>query len=111
VVIEHPLVAEVAVVPSPDPIRLAVPKAYVALVASAEPSAEVAESILKYCHDNLAPYKRIRRLEFYELPKTVSGKIRGVDLRKREGEIRASGGGESKASTEYADTDFPGLKG
>ena len=111
VVIEHPAVAEVAVVPSPDPIRLAVPKAYVALAGGYEPTAETAESILKHCRDGLAPYKRIRRLEFYELPKTVSGKIRRVDLRKRETEIHSADGGETKASTEYADSDFPTLKG
>lgn len=111
VVIEHPQVAEVAVVPSPDPIRLAVPKAYVSLVAGVEPSAEVAESILKHCRDGLAPYKRIRRLEFFDLPKTVSGKIRRVELRKREQETHASDGGATTSATEYADTDFPSLKG
>ena len=111
VVIEHPAVAEVAVVPSPDPIRLAVPKAYVALANGYEPNAETAEAILKHCRDGLAPYKRIRRLEFYELPKTVSGKIRRVDLRKRETEIHSADGGETTASTEFADSDFPSLKG
>lgn len=111
VVIEHAAVAEVAVVPSPDPIRLAVPKAYVALAQGWEPTAETAEQILKHCRDGLAPYKRIRRLEFFDLPKTVSGKIRRVDLRKREGEIHVADGGETKASTEFADTDFPSLKG
>ncbi|MDN5785112.1 MAG: AMP-binding protein, partial [Corynebacterium casei] len=111
VVIEHAAVAEVAVVPSPDPIRLAVPKAYVVLARGFEPDAQTAESILKHCRDGLAPYKRIRRLEFFELPKTVSGKIRRVDLRKRENEIHAEDGGEKKASTEFADSDFPALKG
>ncbi|OFK69280.1 AMP-binding protein [Corynebacterium sp. HMSC074A09] len=111
VVIEHPAVAEVAVVPSPDPIRLAVPKAYVALANGYEPNAETAEAILKHCRDGLAPYKRIRRLEFYELPKTVSGKIRRVDLRKRETEIHSADGGETTASTEFADSDFPSPKG
>ncbi|MGO4956300.1 AMP-binding protein [Luteococcus sp. Sow4_B9] len=110
-VIEHPAVAEVAVVPSPDPIRLAVPKAYVVLAAGHEPTAETAESILKHCRETLAPYKRIRRLEFHDLPKTVSGKIRRVDLRKRENEIHAADGGADKASTEFADTDFPSLRG
>lgn len=110
-VIEHEAVAEVAVVPSPDPIRLAVPKAYVALAAGFSPSAETAESILKHCREALAPYKRIRRIEFYELPKTVSGKIRRVDLRKRENEIHAFDGGATSVSTEFADTDFPSLKG
>ncbi|QPK79838.1 AMP-binding protein [Corynebacterium lizhenjunii] len=111
VVIEHPAVAEVAVVPSPDPIRLAVPKAYVALAPGHEPTAETAEDILRHCRDGLAPYKRIRRLEFFELPKTVSGKIRRVELRKRETEIHAADGGQTSASTEFADTDFPSLKG
>ena len=80
VVIEHPAVAEAAVVPSPDPLRLAVPKAFVALNSGHEPTAELAESILAHCRANLAPYARIRRLEFFDLPKTVSGKIRRVEL-------------------------------
>ena len=84
VLIEHPAVAEAAVVPSPDPLRLAVPKAFVVLAAGYEPSAETARSILEFARDNLAPYKRIRRLEFAELPKTISGKIRRVELRGRE---------------------------
>lgn len=112
VVIEHPSVAEVAVVPSPDPIRLAVPKAYVSLVAGVEPSAEVAESILKHCREGLAPYKRIRRLEFFELPKTVSGKIRRVELRRRENTIHGADGSlNNTEGVEYSDTDFPSLKG
>ncbi|MEQ3554397.1 AMP-binding protein [Pseudonocardia nematodicida] len=89
VLIEHPAVAEAAVVPSPDPVRLAVPKAYVALAKGHEPNAETATAILQFAHDNLAPYKRIRRLEFFELPKTISGKIRRVELRGREEEIHA----------------------
>ena len=89
VLIEHPAVAEAAVVPSPDPVRLAVPKAYVVLAAGHEPSAETARSILEFARDNLAPYKRIRRLEFADLPKTISGKIRRVELRGREVELHA----------------------
>jgi acetyl-CoA synthetase len=84
VLIEHPAVAEAAVVPSPDPLRLAVPKAYVVLAAGHPPSAETARSILEFARDHLAPYQRIRRLEFAELPKTISGKIRRVELRGRE---------------------------
>jgi acetyl-CoA synthetase len=84
VLIEHPAVAEAAVVPSPDPLRLSVPKAYVVLAAGHEPSAETARSILEFARANLAPYQRIRRLEFAELPKTISGKIRRVELRSRE---------------------------
>ena len=89
VLIEHPAVAEAAVVPSPDPLRLAVPKAYVVLAAGYEPAAETARSILEFARDNLAPYKRIRRLEFAELPKTISGKIRRVELRGRENELHS----------------------
>lgn len=84
VLIEHPAVTEAAVVPAPDPLRLAVPKAYVALSAGWEPSRETALQILRHARENLAPFQRIRRLEFTELPKTVSGKIRRVDLRTRE---------------------------
>ena len=96
VLIEHPAVAEAAVVPSPDPVRLAVPKAYVVLAAGYEPSEETAQSILEFARENLAPYKRIRRLEFAPLPKTISGKIRRVELRGREADQRrrgAAGGG------------------
>jgi acetyl-CoA synthetase len=92
VLIEHPLVAEAAVVPSPDPVRLAVPKAFVVLRGDAQPSRELALEILRFCRDRLAPYKRIRRLEFAPLPKTISGKIRRVELRgaetARQSEIR-----------------------
>ncbi|MCW0216355.1 MAG: AMP-binding protein [Pseudonocardia sp.] len=89
VLIEHPAVAEAAIVPSPDPVRLAVPKAYVVLAKGYEPTEETATAILQFARDNLAPYKRIRRLEFAELPKTISGKIRRVELRGREGELHA----------------------
>jgi len=89
VLIEHPAVAEAAIVPSPDPVRLAVPKAYVVLAAGFEPTQETADSILTFARDNLAPYKRIRRLEFAPLPKTISGKIRRVELRARETELHA----------------------
>jgi acetyl-CoA synthetase len=91
VLIEHPAVAEAAVVPSPDPTRLAVPKAYVVLAAGYEPTAETAASVLAYAREHLAPYKRIRRIEFAELPKTISGKIRRVELRGRETELHGVG--------------------
>ncbi|MEV6288102.1 AMP-binding protein [Kribbella sp. NPDC051770] len=103
VLIEHPAVAEAAVVPSPDPVRLAVPKAYVVLAAGREPSRELAGEILQFCREHLAPYKRIRRLEFAELPKTISGKIRRVELRTDEAEKVAAGtGGEHT----YDEADF-----
>ncbi|MFJ2617794.1 AMP-binding protein [Glutamicibacter sp. NPDC087344] len=107
VVLEHPAVAEAAVVPSPDPMKLSVPKVFVVLAAGHEPNAQTAESILGYCRENLAPYKRIRRLEFSELPKTISGKIRRVELRLAESEQHAQG---KVPANEYRDTDFPELK-
>ena len=111
VVIEHPSVAEVAVVPSPDPIRLAVPKAYVVLAPGIEPGPETAKEILRFCRAELAPYKRIRRIEFTELPKTISGKIRRVELRSREQQLHPDFGDPTVTGQEYADTDFPELKG
>ncbi len=91
VLIEHEAVAEAAIVPSPDEIRLSVPKAYILLVAAAEPSRETARSILEYTNRRLAPFKRIRRLEFVtELPKTISGKIRRTQLRRVEHEGEAA---------------------
>ena len=104
VLIEHPAVVEAAIVPAPDPIRLAVPKAYVALAAGVEPSAETALSILRHAKDRLAPYLRVRRVEFAELPKTISGKVRRVVLRAREHD----------ASVEIVDfryEQFPELRG
>ncbi|MEV5501996.1 AMP-binding protein [Nonomuraea fuscirosea] len=84
VLLEHPAVTEAAVVPAPDPVRLAVPKAYVTLAPGHEPDEATARSIFEHCRRELAPYKRVRRLEFDELPKTISGKIRRVELRVRE---------------------------
>ena len=101
VLIEHEAVAEAAVVPSPDPLRLAVPKAYVVLAGGFEPTRETALSILRHAREHLAPYKRIRRIEFYELPKTISGKIRRVELRARE-QADTSGG--------WSEADFPELR-
>jgi acetyl-CoA synthetase len=105
VLIEHPAVAEAAVVPAPDPVRLAVPKAYVVLAAGHAPDADTALSILRYVREHLAPYKRVRRLEFAELPKTISGKIRRVDLRTAE---QAQ---EGRRDGEFREEDFPDLKG
>ncbi len=103
VLIEHPAVAEAAVVPSPDPLRLAVPKAYVTLTAGHTAGAELARDILAFCRERLAPYKRIRRIEFAELPKTISGKIRRVDLRKGEAAQRAAG---TKGALEFFEEDL-----
>jgi acetyl-CoA synthetase len=109
VLIEHPAVAEAAVVPSPDPTRLAVPKAYVVLAAGHEPTAETASSILAYCREHLSPYKRIRRIEFAELPKTISGKIRRVELRGREEAEHGDGSDTARRITtvEFWEDDLP----
>ena len=109
VLIEHPAVAEAAVVPSPDPIRLAVPKAFIAVGAGHAGSAEVARSIFEHSRTNLAGYKRIRRLEFAELPKTISGKIRRVDLRARE-QVQREQPANARAENEYWEEDFPDLR-
>jgi len=91
VLIEHPAVVEAAVVPQPDETRLCVPKAYVSLAEGWEPNAETAREVMEYARDHLAPYLKVRRVEFYELPKTISGKIRRVELRRREEEAHRAG--------------------
>jgi acetyl-CoA synthetase len=106
--IEHESVAEVAIVPSPDPLRLAVPKAYLILTADALPSPELAQAIFAFARRQLAPYKRVRRIEFVvELPKTISGKIRRVDLRAQEAERRSS---NARGEHDYFEEDFPELR-
>jgi acetyl-CoA synthetase len=109
VLIEHPAVAEAAVVPAPDPVRLAVPKAYIALAPGHEPGEDVARSILAHARAKLAPWQRVRRIEFYELPKTISGKIRRVELRGRETDLEATGA--DQPANEWRDDQFPDLKG
>jgi len=105
--IEHPAIAEAAVVPSPDPLRLAVPKAFVALAGNHIPNRETALEIFRHVRATLAPFKRIRRLEFADLPKTISGKIRRVEL--RTGEARQRGGGK-RGESEFWEEDFPELR-
>jgi acetyl-CoA synthetase len=84
VLIEHPAVAEAAVVPSPDPVRGLVPKAYVITAPGHQPDAETAASIFRFLRDRVSGYKLVRRIEFSDLPKTISGKIRRVELRGQE---------------------------
>lgn len=91
VLIEHPAVVEAAVVPQPHDTRLAVPKAYVALADGWNADADTARAIMEYARDHLAPYMKVRRVEFFELPKTISGKIRRVELRTREDEAHRLG--------------------
>ena len=84
VLIEHPAVAEAAVVPIPDPTRTALPKAFIVVADGHEPGEATARSIFAHLRERLAPYKRIKLLEFAELPKTISGKIRRVERRRNE---------------------------
>jgi acetyl-CoA synthetase len=105
--IEHEAVAEAAVVPSPDPVRGVVPKAFVILKPGQEPTRELALGLFKFLRRRLAPYKRVRRIEFSDLPKTISGKIRRVELRKLEQRRRAEG---ARSDREFWQDDFPELK-
>ena len=109
VLIEHPAVAEAAVVPSPDPLRLSVPKAFIAVGVGHVASKDIARSIFEHSQANLSGYKRIRRLEFAELPKTISGKIRRVDLRAREAGLREQSA-QTRAENEYWEEDFLDLR-
>lgn len=106
--IEHEFVAEAAVVGAPDETRLNLTKAYVALAPGAAPDADTARAILAHARKALPAYMRVRRVEFFELPKTTSGKIRRIELRQRE--VAASEAGE-RITTEWREEDFPGLKG
>ncbi|QHE83852.1 AMP-binding protein [Hydrogenophaga sp. BPS33] len=102
---EHEAVMEVAVVPSPDPVRLAVPKAYLILRPGVLAGAELARDIFSFSRQQLAPYKRIRRIEFVqELPKTISGKIRRVQLRADESQQVSTG---QRGAGVFLEEDFP----
>ena len=105
--IEYAAIAEAAVVPSPDPARLSVPKAFIAPAAGHVADRDMALAIFRHVASRLAPYKRVRRLEFAELPKTISGKIRRIELRQREAQLRT---GEGRAPNEFWEEDFPELR-
>src|ERR1700681_2662862 len=108
ILLEHESVAEAAVVPCPDPIRLAIPKAYVLLVAGPAPPGRTALSIFRHLHTRLAPFKRIRRIELVtELPKTISGKIRRVQLRRLEHQNDRD---DPLRGKEFREEDFPELQ-
>jgi acetyl-CoA synthetase len=106
ILLEHAAVAEAGVVGAPDAVRLNVVKAYVALAAGVEPDAATARSILAHAREHMPPYMRVRRVEFFELPKTISGKIRRVELRERE-----EAAGAERIGSEFRESDFPDLKG
>jgi acetyl-CoA synthetase len=108
ILLEHEAVAEAAVVPCPDPIRLAIPKAYVLLVSGVACSPATALSIFEHLHVRLAPFKRIRRIEIVtELPKTISGKIRRVQLRRLEHDNTRD---DALRGEEFREEEFPELQ-
>ena len=83
--IEHPAVKESAVVGSPDPIRGVIVKAFVVLKDGWKPSDELVKELQNHVKKTTAPYKYPRAVEFVDdLPKTISGKVRRVELRDRE---------------------------
>ena len=104
--IEHDDIVECAVVPAPDAIRLAVPKAFIVLRPGVQPSRETALAIFRHIRDVLAPFKRVRRIEFSQLPKTISGKIRRVELRRAE---EAHAHEPNRSELEFREEDFPEL--
>ena len=106
--IEHEFVAEAAVVGAPDDTKLNITKAYVALAAGVPADADTARAILAHARVAMPAYMRVRRVEFFELPKTASGKIRRVELRQREVDAHAAG---ERIESEWRESDFPGLKG
>lgn len=88
----HDAVMECAVVPSPDEVRGAVPKAYIHLAAGHDHGREVAASIFAHCRETLNGYQLVRIIEFVDhLPKTISSKIRRVELRSAEAERVGTG--------------------
>lgn len=105
VLVEHPAVVEAAVVPQPDYTRLSIPKAYILLAADWNANADTARAIMEHVRDRVPPYLRVRRVEFCELPKTISGKIRRVELRRREETAHRAG---TPITTEYRYEDLVG---
>lgn len=106
--IKHPRVTEAAVVPSPDPVRTSVPKAFLTVTAGTVVTPELARDVFTFARQELAAYKRVRRIQFVaELPKTISGKIRRVELRAEEHRRREAG---QRGENEYLEEDFPDLK-
>jgi acetyl-CoA synthetase len=105
--IEHNAIAEAAVIPVPDEIRWNIPKAYITLKPGIVPTRALAQEIFAFIRQRLGPYKRIRRIEFSELPKTISGKIRRAQLRNFEKEERPTA---TRRELEFWEEDFQELK-
>ena len=89
--LEHPAVAEAAAVASPDERRGTVVKAFIVLAAGHEPADDLAREIGAFVRDRHSAYAYPRRVEFVgDLPKTLTGKIRRIELRERESERQAA---------------------
>ena len=95
VLLQHDAVAESAVVAKPDPLRGHIVKACVVLASGHSPSEALAEELMAFVKTTTAPYKYPREIEFrQQLPKTISGKIRRVELRQ-QAEREASSAGKA----------------
>ncbi|CAN5295676.1 AMP-binding protein [soil metagenome] len=105
--IEHEAIVEAAVVPAPDPVGRAVPKAFVSLAATVAVSDAIALDICRHVARTLAPYKRIQGIEFADLPKTISDKIRRVELCRMEIDNFSRG---VRPDGEYREEDFEILR-
>ncbi|MDR2931431.1 MAG: AMP-binding protein [Propionibacteriaceae bacterium] len=105
ILLEHPYVTEVAIVPSPDPLRGALPKAFIHLVDGLTASSrDAAQSIFEFTQTRLSGYQRVRIVEFISgLPKTISGKIRRAELREKEAQCVAS---DVHSDAEFHERDF-----
>jgi acetyl-CoA synthetase len=92
--IEHPAVREAAAVASPEERRGNVVKAFIVLGDGYEGSDELAAEISAFVRDRLSQYAYPRRIEFVDdLPKTLTGKIRRIELREKEREAQSTGVG------------------
>jgi acetyl-CoA synthetase len=105
VLILHPAITEAAVVPVPDPVRRPQGLHRTRAGTRARPRDRVRDPPARAGQPR--PFLRVRKTEFYELPKTISGNIRRVELRQPEVELSPSSGSQ----TDYAASDFPELRG
>jgi acetyl-CoA synthetase len=105
ILLEHPFVAEAAVVPAPHALRTSVPKAFIRLAEGCPPDKTSALRIFEHTRLRAAPFKRVRRLQFCDLPKTTSGKIIRAELRRQESKKQGD-----RQENEFWESDFPELQ-